>query len=765
MSVTITTPSLSWNWPDVKRPEFDQAMKPKTIVLLLFCLMPLALGVSGQSQFSIIPKPHYLAAGEGKFALDKNTKIETPDDNRSREIAAFLRDAIKEQTGIALSNKKKSKNSIVFQFVKNVQGDEAYRLTVAPKLITIEASNTKGFFWAVQTLRQMLPLDKSPVVTIPGVTIDDRPEFSYRGHMLDVGRHFFPPEFIKKQIELLAYYKINVFRWHLTEDQGWRIEIKTYPNLTKVGAWRKEADGSIYGGFYTQEQIKDVVEYARVRNVMVIPEIEMPGHSTAALAAYPELSCQNKPLEVSSVWGVHKDIYCAGNEQTFTFLQNVLDEVIALFPAPYIHIGGDEVPKDRWKECPACQMLIKNEGLKDENGLQSYFIKRIQRYVESKGKTLIGWDEILEGGTDKNAVVEVWRGDAEGRKALTNGNRIISAGQFYFDTPPQGLKLKTVYDTNPVADAEYAAHRDLVLGAECPLWTENVTTQNAESMLYPRLQAFAETLWTGPARDYADFTSHLQAHYCLMDAWLVDYGAEDKNIAEYKIAFDPVRKIWRLNAERGMKDVILHYTSDGTEPTAKSASFTDSLRIKEPGVVKVAPFRKDRQYKASQPFTLFANKALGKPVKYVSPINRLYNKAGDMALVDGMLGSGEFNDGVWVGWQGVDLDAAVDLEQVTSFNSISSSFLSQSNSWIVPPKIVTFYISNDGANWTKLQTNDLNVDAMDFKPSIRKVEFYSAQPVTARFVRVQAVQYGKLPAGHNGAGGNSWIFADEIVVR
>ncbi|MGD9563291.1 MAG: family 20 glycosylhydrolase [Pyrinomonadaceae bacterium] len=730
----------------------------------LLLLLALTLPVVGSGQISIIPGPRSLTFGEGGFTLDSSTTVVSPKDKRSKEVVAFLRDSIREQTGIAMGT---GTSSSVVEFVRDpkVKDDEGYRLRITPSRVAIHASDAKGFFWGVQTLRQMIPFEKKSSFQVPVLAIDDEPAFEYRGHMLDVGRHFFPVEFIKKQIDLLSYYKINTFRWHLTEDQGWRIEIKKYPELTKVGAWRTEADGTRYGGYYTQEQIKDVVEYARIRNITVIPEIEMPGHSMAALAAYPELSCRMKPIKVTPEWGVHKDVFCAGNDGTFTFLQDVLDEVVALFPSPYIHIGGDEVPKDRWRECPKCQLRIKTEGLKDEHGLQSYFIKRIQSYLAKKGKTLIGWDEILEGGADKNAVIEVWRGDAEAAKALENGNRVIMAGPFYFDTPLQSKTLKDVYLTDLLSLPQYRENRSLLLGAEAPLWTERVTTVDAESKLYPRIQAFAEVTWAGKHNDLEDFKRRLNAHYRYLDSLGLAYGPEDKAVANYKISFDAAKRVWRLDAEGGFDDIVFRYTTDGTEPSSDSSAFKNSIEFTKPSAIKAAPFRRGRKYELSKPFTLTANKALGKPVKFTNPIDKRYSKAGAMALTDGILGSGDFSDGIWAGWQGADLDATIDLGQITEINSISADFLQQSGSWIILPRTVTFYASGDGENWTELQNAETKADAMDMSSAVRTIRFLSARPISTRYVRIKAIQFGKLPPGHNGEGGDSWIFADEIVVN
>jgi len=733
----------------------------KAIATLLFCL--LSLGMVPASAQSLIPKPRRVESGKGSFSLDDKTRVVAPADARSQEIAKFLREAISQHTGIAFAEQG-SGRPIQLRFDPKVKGGEAYRLVVTPKRVTVDASTHKGLFWGVQTLRQLLPLERANTVAIPAIRIEDAPAFGYRGHMFDVGRHFFPVDFLKQQIDLLSYYKFNTFRWHLTEDQGWRIEIKKYPKLTEVGAWRTEADGTRYGGFYTQDQIRDVVEYARLRNIMVIPEIEMPGHSTAAIAAYPHLSCHKQPIAVTAVWGVHKDIYCAGDETTFAFLQDVLDEVIALFPAPYVHIGGDEVPKYQWQACASCQQRIHDEGLKDEHELQSYFIKRIQRYLAGKGKTLIGWDEILEGGADRNAIIEVWRGDAEGAKALANGNRIISAGPFYFDYPTKSLTLEQVYNTELLADPTHAAHRELVLGAEAPLWTERITTLNAQAMSFPRLQALSELLWNYDGRDYADFKQRLQAHYRLMDAWKIAYGPEDRNVVEYSMTWNPERQRWQLRADRAFADMVVRYTTDGSEPDATSPIFTEQVEFDQPGVVRLVATRNGRPYYRST-YTLRANQAVGKPVTYAAPPSPKYSRAGALALVDGMVGSDSFNDGVWVGWQGAALDATIDLQQATRFHSIGVRFMQQGPSWILLPKAVRLSVSSDGARWKQVQATRIEIDPLSDKMFTRDIEFVSAKPIDARYIRVEAEPYGPLPVGHNGAGDEAWIFADEIIIH
>lgn len=738
-----------------------------TRILLTLALIFGASIAMADTAINIIPKPQQITLGDGQFVLDAHSRISAAGDKRSIEIAQFLRQHIQQQNGIALHVDDTAKDDrITLRIDPTISGDEAYRLQVTTQGIRITAANDRGLFWGVQSLRQLLPMQRSAHVQIPVVDIRDQPAFGYRGTMLDVSRHFYPVTFIKKQLDLLSLYKINTFHWHLTDDQGWRIEIRKYPKLTRVGAWRTEADGKRSGGFYTQAQIRDVVNYARERNIMIVPEIEMPGHSTAALAAYPELSCTKQPLQVSTAWGVHKDIYCVGDDATFAFLQNVLDEVFALFPSPYIHIGGDEVPKDRWKDCASCQQLMHAQGLKDEEGLQSYFIKRMQRYVESKGKTLIGWDEILEGGADKAAVIEVWRGDAEGRKALANGNRIINASPYYLDNPLPKLGLSAVYRLDPAA--AFAEHRDQVLGAEAPLWSEYADPLNAEARLYPRLQAFAESLWTGGSRsdaDYADFQQRLQAHYPRLDGMKVRYGGAETDVVDYSVSFDAQHHGWQLNARRAFPDLSNHYTLNGSEPTARSPAFLDSVDIKHPGVVKVAPFRHGQAYDHPLTFTLIGQLALGQSIQLAQAPKAPYDKIADRVLLDGVLGSDDFKDGAWVGWEGRDLDASIDIGKPVAIHSIDVRFMQQSGSWILPPKQVTFSVSDDGQHWTELQAQTIAVDPQDMRDAVRNVHFGAKQPVHGRYVRVQAARYGALPAQHDGAGHEAWIFTDEILIR
>lgn len=734
--------------------------------LLLF-----AASAHAAAEITIIPKPQQLEAGEGSYRIDAHTGIDAPDGSRAQEIAAFLRDAVREQTGIELSRSHHA-HGIVLAIDPTVSGDEAYRLSVTPSGIIIQASSDKGLFWGVQTLRQLLPLKRATFVSVPAVHIDDAPTFAYRGFMLDVGRHFYPVSFIKKQLDLLSYYKINTFHWHLTEDQGWRIQIHRYPKLTSVGAWRTEEDGTRYGGFYTESEIREIVDYARLRNILVIPEIEMPGHSVAALAAYPEFSCTQQPLAVPATWGVFKDIDCVGNPETFTFLQHVLDEVIALFPSPYVHIGGDETPKDRWKDCASCQALMHEQGLKDEEGLQSYFIKHMQSYLASKGKTLIGWDEILEGGADKNAIIEIWRGDNEARKALANGNRIIVAGPFYFDAPLDKLTVEQVYRTDIAGqtspgqgdDSVFKDHRAQILGAEAPLWSERANPFNAESKIYPRLLALAENLWTGAHDEtaYDDFEQRLQTQYRWLDAHHVAYGPEKQPVVTYSIAYDAQHGNWQLQAKRGFSDLQNRYTENGADPTPQSPSFGDDINISKPGTLKVAPFRKGLRYDNATSFTLVNNLASGHSITFAQAPDASYAPGG--TLVDGVLGDSEFHDGRWTAWHDGDLDATIDLQKDVTFHAVDVGFLQAIESRILLPEKVTFLTSSDGQHWTTVYTNAPAFDSA-LRVGTRRFRFQSQQPMTARYIRIEADQYKTLPAAFSDEAKDVWLFSDEIVVQ
>ena len=512
-------------------------MRGKLIFNLL--ILFIAMNISAQ-EFAIIPKPMELSKGNGQFILDKNCVLQYDANNAEvARIAGFLNEYLREVYDIdvkALGEGKSVKLTLISRL--NL-GREGYLLKVNPDEIVITASEPNGLFYGMQTLKQMLPVEAtSGTLAVNAVDIKDQPRFAWRGNMLDCGRHFFPISFIKKYLDILAMYKINTFHWHLTEDQGWRLEIKKYPLLTEISHWRDETivghqrdkgemDGIGYGGFYTQDQAREIVRYAAERYITVVPEIEMPGHSSAALAAYPNLGCTGGPYKVKGTWGVHKDVYCAGNDETLEFLKNVMDEVLDIFPSQFIHVGGDECPKDAWKECAKCQKRIKENGLKDEHELQSWFITQMDHYLTSKGRRLIGWDEILEGGVAPQATVMSWRGEKGGIEAAKQKHDVVMTpnSHMYIDyyqskdkeNEPLAiggfLPLEKVYSYEPLPAELTSEEAKHILGVQTNLWTEYVaTTKKAEYMLLPRLEAQAEVGWTKKElKNYEDFTQRLDA--------------------------------------------------------------------------------------------------------------------------------------------------------------------------------------------------------------------------------------------------------------
>ena len=550
--------------------------KITSLLNLVFLASFLLGGCSGSPEqkaaenvYPIIPKPVKLVKKSGQFTFsDKTRVLYYPDNKELRDIGDFFTGLLKHSGGFSMEVAPAGKPAVVKYAVLLVvdttlkMNPEGYRLTITPKTVEIKAKEPRGVFYGIQTIRQLLPpqvesvtVVNNTVFSVPCAEIQDQPRFPYRGLHLDVGRHFFPKDFIIRYLDMMALYKYNTFHWHLTEDQGWRIEIKKYPKLTEVGCCRKETlvghwggkkkpvyDGKKYCGYYTQDDIKEVVAHAKKLYITVIPEIEMPGHSLAALASYPYLGCTGGPYEVATHWGVFKDIYCAGNDSTFKFLEDVLTEVMQLFPSKYIHIGGDEAPKDRWKKCPKCQARIKAEGLKDENELQSYFISRIEKFLNAHGRNIIGWDEILEGGLAPNATVMSWRGIKGGiAAARMHHNVIMTPGSYCYFDHYQGdpkkeplaiggfLPLSKVYSYEPVPKELTPDEQKYILGAQGNVWTEYIATPDyVEYMVYPRACALSEVDWTPASeKNYDDFLQRLKVNLKHLKVLGVNYRPVD----------------------------------------------------------------------------------------------------------------------------------------------------------------------------------------------------------------------------------------------
>jgi hexosaminidase len=792
----------------------------KSICLLIFSL--LTLSVHAQ-QVQIIPLPVKLEVQKGNFNLSSKTNIVFTDEGE-KFSADFLNMYLKQFYGFTLPISRDAKpNSIRLttrRFVTAPENEGRYTMNVSPAGVTIEGDSYHANFYGIQTLIQLLPVKPASTLALPAVSIEDYPRFQYRGLHLDVGRHFFPLDFLKKYIDYIALHKLNYFHWHLTEDQGWRIEIKKYPKLTEVGAYR---DGTIigrypgtgndnirYGGFYTQEEAKEIVKYAAERYITVIPEIEMPGHSSAALTAYPWLGCPGTgPYKVEGTWGVFDDVFCAGNDSVFMFLQDVLDEVMPLFPSKLIHIGGDESPKNNWKKCPRCQQRIKDLKLKDEHELQSYFIQRIEKYVNGKGKQIIGWDEILEGGLAPNAVVMSWRGEQGGIAAAKEKHNVIMTpgSHVYFDhaqsrnedsvTIGSFLPLEKVYSYEPIPAALNATEGKYVLGAQANMWTEYMkNTRKVEYMLFPRLAALSEVLWTPKEKkSWPDFEKRMVSQFKRYDLWGVNYSRAYYGI-QGKVSAAPGNKglLWALetkalNGSRQIK--VSEGTADKIKTSVKVPDWRNdpdgSKGLTRDSIVaydyriftyqKPIVIAKDAQYVASllvknqdgtqeecctitQNFSF--NKATGKKITLKTPPSGEYKgEGGAFGLINGLRSQAGISSTEWLAWSGKDMEAVIDLGTAQDISKVSCHMVESRGSWIYRPTAVEVFTSSDGKSFTSAGTSSEFV--IDRRPMGNVTVSFPS--VKARYVKINIKNPGVIAQNLPGAGNPAWIFIDEIEVH
>lgn len=747
----------------------------------LFVLFLFSNITNAQNYYNLIPKPQDIIVGKDSFIISSKTIIQA--DKNSFE-ANYLRDLIKIQTGLYLKIDSKDKSKSIQLLLKQPDtisfDKEAYELNVSNDKIIIAAFSSQGLFYGIQTLLQVIPFEKSKQTSVPCLKISDQPKFQWRGMHLDVCRHFFPKEFIKKYIDYLAMYKMNTFHWHLTDDQGWRIEIKKYPKLTEIGAWRNGSmighytdqtfDNIRYGGFYTQEEIKEIVAYAKERHITIVPEIEMPGHALAALAAYPKFSCTGGPFQVGKTWGVLEDVFCPKDE-TFTFLKNVLTEVLDLFPSEYIHIGGDESPKVRWKSCSHCQKRIKDEDLKDEHELQSYFIQRIEKFVNSKGRKIIGWDEILEGGLAPNAAVMSWRGTEGGIAAAKQKHFVVMSpgSHCYFDHyqgEPKNepiafggyTNVEKVYSFNPIPKELSTEESKYILGAQANVWTEYINTpEHVEYMVFPRIAALSEVVWgTSNSKEYKKFEKRLISHFEIYDKKGINYS---------KAIFEVTSKV--QPAENGiafeLKSVNpsgIKYTTDGSEPNTNSISYEKPILITSNKTIKAAYFENGKVKSATIEQQFFITKSAGKKIELVHQPHENYGIGGSFTLVDGMKGNTSKFGRDWLGFWGKDLKATIDLGKSEIISKISINTLLSEGSWIYYPKSIEILVSKEGENYMPLST----VSSKQIHENKGKivVEF---EKQNVQFIKVIAENNGIIADGKPGAGSNSWLFVDEISIE
>ncbi|HQV52064.1 MAG: family 20 glycosylhydrolase [Flavobacteriales bacterium] len=745
--------------------------------ILLFFLLPLLthaqLAVPG-----IIPAPAELTLTKGDCRLDRPWKL-IGTSIEAKALTEFLSTEISNIRSASDVVSGTPLPIILEQVVfDTLVPDGYYSLGVDLDRITITSNSEQGLFYGTRTLIQLLEYAKEHH-SIPCLVIVDHPRFSWRGMHLDVVRHFFPVGFVKKYINLLARYKMNSFHWHLTDDQGWRIEIKQHPKLTAVGGQRKgsqvgpygrlEYDSIPYGGFYTQEQIREVVAYAAARHINVVPEIEMPGHAMAALAAYPELGCTGGPYEVQRGWGVFEDVFCAGNDTVFTMLEDILSEVMDLFPGPYIHIGGDESPKDRWKVCPKCQARMNTNGLKDEHELQSYFIQRIENYVNSKGRNIIGWDEILEGGLAPNAAVMSWRGTEGGVAAAKSGHdAVMSPGSHCYFDHYQGdpaneplafggyTTVQKVYSYEPVPEELNAEQANHILGAQGNIWTEYILTpEHVEYMLAPRMLALAEVLWTPKEkRDEAGFIERLEAEFPRLDAMNVNYS---KSL--YQVSF----KLSQGTAPGSILVRTPYYGGSGVkvwqEPEVILELDGSGLTVRSDAVLKAHGYINGGATPAdTSSITLRFNKATAQKITLSAQPNERYGEGGAFTLVDGITAQEKRVNTEWLGWK-ENVTITVDLGNEQDINSIGIGALNETHSWIHLPEQVDIATSLDGKDYSPYGTVKAETS------NSGRMELGKELTAKARYVRLSVKHKATIPDGFQGAGNPSWLFLDEVTVR
>jgi hexosaminidase len=737
---------------------------------------------------SITPAPQSLLVKPGYFTMDPSTVISNADD--FTHSVDFLKSFLEVKTNRSWETKYATENVILFEYDASITAAEAYTLESNAQQILIKASTDAGAFYAVQTLIQLLPFElEKPVNThpihLPAVTIKDQPRFSYRGMHLDVSRHLFDVEFIKKYIDAMAMLKMNSFHWHLTDDQGWRIEIKKYPKLQEIAAYRDSTlmghyndsprlyDTTKYGGFYTQEEVREVIAFAKARHINIIPEIEMPGHAQAAIAAYPELGCTGKEIGVATEWGVFEDIYCP-SEATFTFLENVLDEVMELFPSSYIHIGGDEAPKTQWKTSAIAQQVIQENGLKDEAELQSYFIQRMEKYVNSKGRNIIGWDEILEGGLAPNATVMSWRGTTGAVEAAKAGHDVIMTptSHSYFDyyqsenddepTAIGGfLPLEKVYHFQPIPKELTGEEAKHILGPQGNIWTEYMTTSDqVEYMAFPRMLAMSEVAWTAAEnKDYTSFINRVEYFHKKMDALDINYANHLYEVS----GFLNDQQQYELSTTTLGKEI--RYTTDGTQPTASSKLYQQAIPFTENLYLNAAVFKDDKLLGKVFTQEMLFHKGIGALITVDKEPHKSYPGSGAAGLINGIKGSdSRYGDSEWLGFWGDDLEIQIEFKTEVEVNEIELRFYNAPGQWIYAPEKYYLYLETEKGKLSDLiSVPKENKNLIISNYTNERFKDYKDNKFSS--LKIKIPNYGLIPDGKQGAGNKAWTFIDEIIIN
>jgi len=717
-----------------------------------------------KANYDIIPKPQEISKFNAWMHLSQGIDIQVNDSTTKWKPAGLINSF----NELGIKNSSFYPKKFIINCNETIQFSEEYHLTISKDTILLEYKEEIGIQRGIASFSQVLFLNNrvhKSFYNIPQLEIRDWPNFQHRGLLLDCSRHFFEKETILKYIDLLALYKMNVLHWHLTEDQGWRIAIDKYPKLESVASKRTGMDGSEYGGIYSKADIREIVKYASENGIEVIPEIELPGHSQAAIAAYPKLSCTGKQVEVANDWGVFKEIYCAGNDSVFTFLEDVLTEVVDLFPSKYIHIGGDEAPKSRWEECAKCQQRMKTEGLKDEHELQSYFIQRIQQFLDTKGKKIIGWDEILEGGLANGAIVQSWRGFEGGIEAAQNKNKVIMSptSHAYLDYDLKAIDLEKIYNFNPIPAKLAPQYHEFIIGGECNMWTEQVPNEKTlDQKVFPRLLGMAEALWSDTAKNYADFNRRVQSHYAILEHYNVTYGEESHPFSYATFTRNDSLFVELIRASADLKLTYQFY--HGVRDNA--LEYHKPFYIDSNKSIHVQAFKNNKPYFCVLDFPVAKHKAIDAKVSYETDYSPWYRAGEDEALVNGKLGTYDFRDGNWQGFWGNDVKVELRFEEVQNSNEIRVNAYQYNNSWIFIPTQIELMYSMDGSTWNSFgPLVESDVDPKRRGKFIHEFVISSTKKVAFKYLKLWAKNLKKVPEWHEAAGSDAWIFIDEIQVK
>lgn len=749
------------------------------------------------SDYEIIPKPLDVnCKGDASFLLKDGVAVIYPENNRKmQDNAEFLVDYVERQTGVKLTSHAGMPVDGAICLTLDLSDDnaEAYKLIVNDKRVCISGASEAGVFYGIQTLRKSLPVAQDINVNLSAVEIYDKPRFAYRGAMLDVARHFYTVDEVKTFIDMLALHNINRFHWHLTDDQGWRIEIKKYPKLMSVASERKETvvgrwysgiyDGKTYGGYYTQDELRDVIDYAAKRHITIIPEVDLPGHMQAALTAYPELGCTGGPYEVRTIWGVSQDVLCVGNDFTLQFVKDVLSEVADIFPSEYIHIGGDECPKVRWEKCPKCQERIKSLGLKSdakhtkEQRLQSYMIQEAAKYLKEKGKRIIGWTEILEGGLVPDATLMSWIGESGGIEAAHQHHDVIMTPNtyLYFDyyqskkveDEPLAiggyLPIEKTYNYEPMPKELTEEEQQYIKGVQANLWTEYIPVfSQVQYMVLPRLGAAAEVQWTDPSKkDYKDFLRRVPHLVAVYDCYGWNYATHvyDVNV---DMKADTVNHVLNVQLST-MADDPIYYTLDGQDPTEKSLKYTKPFTIDQSVVLKTMAVHPDRTSKISVD-TIRFNKATLKPVVLLQPNESRFSPDGPVVLVDGRNGNHSFDTGAWLAVAGNDLETVINMQAETILSSASVHVYVRKDAWLFDARGFSVSVSSDNKNYKEVASQEYKQMQESDSDGIIEHEL-SFDPCKATYVKIKVISEKSMPDWHWDAGKAPFLLVDEIILN